>query len=128
MADPPPGTRACLEALADPDFVERLRPGPQQDEPRKEWFYSGGVVGYTDYSTLPGPAVIATQSGLPENATSEPKMTQNGSCRCGAVTYRIAQEDLPQTYACHCLDCQSWSGGAFSLNALLLADSLTVEG
>ena len=55
-------------------------------------------------------------------------MTQNGSCQCGAVTYRIAQEDLPQTYACHCLDCQSWSGGAFSLNALLPADSLTVEG
>ena len=37
-----------------------------------------------------------------------------GGCRCGAVRYKLALDTLPLTYACHCLDCQTWSGSAFS--------------
>ncbi|HEX3730719.1 MAG TPA: GFA family protein [Opitutaceae bacterium] len=39
-----------------------------------------------------------------------------GGCRCGEVRYRLNLERLPRAYACHCLDCQTWSGSAFSLN------------
>jgi hypothetical protein len=51
-----------------------------------------------------------------------------GGCRCGAVTYAIALSGLPACYACHCLDCQTWSGSAFALHVLLPADVLSVEG
>jgi len=37
-----------------------------------------------------------------------------GGCRCRAVRYTLALEELPPTYACHCRDCQTWSGSAFS--------------
>jgi len=33
-----------------------------------------------------------------------------GGCRCGAVRYKLALDALPRTYACHCRDCQTWSG------------------
>jgi len=51
-----------------------------------------------------------------------------GGCRCGAVRYRLASTQLPRAYACHCLDCQTWSGSAFSLNALLPEDGFSVSG
>lgn len=38
--------------LANPDFVDRLRVSADLNEPRPEYFYSGGVTGYTDYPTL----------------------------------------------------------------------------
>ena len=38
-----------------------------------------------------------------------------GGCRCGRVRYRVALPKLPNVYACHCRDCQTWSGSAFSL-------------
>ena len=37
-----------------------------------------------------------------------------GGCRCGAVRYGIALDRLPPSYCCHCRDCQTWSGSAFS--------------
>jgi hypothetical protein len=37
-----------------------------------------------------------------------------GGCRCGAVRYTLLLPALPRTYACHCLDCQTWTGSAFS--------------
>ncbi len=51
-----------------------------------------------------------------------------GGCRCGVVRYRLASTQLPRAYACHCLDCQTWSGSAFSLNALLPEDAFSVSG
>jgi hypothetical protein len=51
-----------------------------------------------------------------------------GACRCGAVIYRIAGTVLPPVYVCHCRDCQTWSGSAFSEHALLPKDAVTFEG
>jgi hypothetical protein len=51
-----------------------------------------------------------------------------GSCRCGAVRYTLAMDALPRTYACHCRDCQTWSGSAFSQQTFLPEASLSVTG
>jgi hypothetical protein len=51
-----------------------------------------------------------------------------GGCRCGAVRYTLALEALPRTYACHCLDCQTWTGSSFSQQTFLPAASLSVTG
>jgi hypothetical protein len=37
-----------------------------------------------------------------------------GGCRCGRIRYRVESDRLPNVYACHCRDCQTWSGSAFS--------------
>lgn len=55
-------------------------------------------------------------------------MKVTGQCHCGAVTYRLVTEELPAIYACHCLDCQTTSGSAFGLHALLPAEAIEVEG
>jgi hypothetical protein len=54
--------------------------------------------------------------------------TITGGCRCGAVRYALVLEALPPTYACHCLDCQTWTGSAFSQQVLLPEDRLTITG
>lgn len=51
-----------------------------------------------------------------------------GGCRCGAVRYTIALAALPPVYACHCHQCQRWTGSAFSLQALVPEAALTVTG
>jgi hypothetical protein len=51
-----------------------------------------------------------------------------GGCKCGAVRYQIDVHNLPLTYACHCLDCQTWSGSAFSQQALLPENALSISG
>ncbi|MBI1213147.1 MAG: aldehyde-activating protein [Alphaproteobacteria bacterium] len=55
------------------------------------------------------------------------KMVEGG-CRCGRVRYRIAAGKLPNVYACHCRDCQTWSGSAFSLQFIVPEGALMVEG
>lgn len=52
----------------------------------------------------------------------------SGGCRCGACRYEIALDALPPVYACHCHICQRWSGSAFSLQALVQEDALSVTG
>jgi len=52
--------------------------------------------------------------------------TIEGGCRCGRVRYRLDLPALPRVYACHCRDCQTWSGSAFSLNTPLPEDTLSV--
>ncbi len=47
-----------------------------------------------------------------------------GGCRCGAVRYALALDTLPLVYACHCHQCQRWSGSAFSLQAIVPEDAL----
>jgi len=51
-----------------------------------------------------------------------------GGCRCGAVRYTMALDALPRTYACHCRDCQTWTGSAFSQQAYLPEASLRWTG
>ncbi len=55
-------------------------------------------------------------------------MSIEGGCRCGAVRYTLSVDALPRTYACHCLQCQTWSGSAFSQQALLTAEAIEVTG
>ena len=54
--------------------------------------------------------------------------TIEGGCRCGRIRYRAALAKLPSVYACHCLDCQTWSGSAFSLQFVLPESELEVTG
>jgi hypothetical protein len=51
-----------------------------------------------------------------------------GGCRCGAVRYTLALDALPRTYACHCRDCQTWTGSAFSQQTFLPEAGLSVTG
>lgn len=51
-----------------------------------------------------------------------------GGCRCGAVRYTLALNALPRTYACHCRDCQTWSGSAFSQQTFLPEAALSATG
>jgi len=51
-----------------------------------------------------------------------------GGCRCGAVRYELAIDQLPKTYACHCRDCQTWSGSAFSQQVFLPEGALSLTG
>lgn len=51
-----------------------------------------------------------------------------GGCRCGAVRYTLAIETALPIYACHCHQCQRWTGSAFSLQALVPETALTVSG
>ena len=51
-----------------------------------------------------------------------------GGCRCGAVRYMLVLDALPRTYACHCRDCQAWSGSAFSQQTFLPEAALRVTG
>jgi hypothetical protein len=44
------------------------------------------------------------------------------------VRYRVALERLPNAYACHCRDCQTWSGSAFSTQLIVPEDQLQVTG
>jgi hypothetical protein len=55
-------------------------------------------------------------------------MTLEGGCRCGAVRYTIALDELPPVYCCHCLSCQSSSGSAFSQQAIIRESSLSSSG
>jgi len=51
-----------------------------------------------------------------------------GGCRCGRVRYRVHLDKLPSVYACHCLDCQTWTGSAFSLQFFQPQDQFEVSG
>ncbi|WP_413991238.1 GFA family protein [Labrys okinawensis] len=51
-----------------------------------------------------------------------------GGCRCGQLRYLLQLERLPKVYACHCLDCQTSSGSAFSLHFFLPEDRLALTG
>lgn len=55
-------------------------------------------------------------------------MSVAGGCRCGAVRYTLEVDRLPDTYACHCHQCQTWSGSAFSQQVLLPESALSVTG
>lgn len=52
-------------------------------------------------------------------------MTRNGRCRCGQVQFQVTRDPVI-TMACHCRGCQRMTASAFSLSALVLADSFEV--
>ena len=52
----------------------------------------------------------------------------SGGCRCGATRYTLAVDVIPPVYCCHRLDCQSWSGSAFSEQAVVRTDALSITG
>lgn len=51
-----------------------------------------------------------------------------GHCRCARLTVVIEAPALPPLYACHCLNCQRWSGSAFALHLLCAASTVRVDG
>ncbi|KAB8222888.1 Mss4-like protein [Aspergillus novoparasiticus] len=52
-------------------------------------------------------------------------MTLAGSCMCGAIAYASDSEPLVKAL-CHCVDCQKWTGGAFTSNVIVPRDSFRV--
>ncbi|OYY79148.1 MAG: aldehyde-activating protein [Sphingomonas sp. 28-62-20] len=51
-----------------------------------------------------------------------------GGCRCGACRYTLAVDTMPPVYACHCQHCQTWSGSAFTEQAMIRSDAITAAG
>jgi len=56
-----------------------------------------------------------------------PPLPLTGGCTCEAVRFEITALPL-LVYACHCTECQRWSGSAFSLSMPVKADSFSVTG
>lgn len=48
-----------------------------------------------------------------------------GSCQCGKLRYAFSGEPLT-CYACHCTDCQTSTGSAFTLSMIVNADDIEV--
>lgn len=54
--------------------------------------------------------------------------THEGGCACGALRYRLAGAPM-FVHCCHCTSCQTETGSAFVLNALIEADRVeTLKG
>ncbi|RMJ28807.1 Glutathione-dependent formaldehyde-activating enzyme [Aspergillus sp. HF37] len=51
-------------------------------------------------------------------------MTLTGSCMCGTIAYSSSDPVLKAL--CHCLDCQKWTGGAFTSNVVVPRDGFSV--
>lgn len=54
-----------------------------------------------------------------------PEFPVAGGCHCGAVRYEVVARPLG-VYACHCKDCQRFSGAAFSLSMVVRKADLRV--
>ncbi|KAK9319518.1 Mss4-like protein [Lipomyces orientalis] len=52
-------------------------------------------------------------------------MVLSGNCLCGSVAYSSDAQPVA-TALCHCIDCQKWSGGAFTSNVVVPRDSFKV--
>ncbi|EWG51423.1 hypothetical protein FVEG_10395 [Fusarium verticillioides 7600] len=52
-------------------------------------------------------------------------MALTGSCMCGAIAYK-SDSDAAITALCHCIDCQKWTGGAFTSNAVVAESDFSV--
>ncbi|WP_281212942.1 GFA family protein [Shewanella insulae] len=50
-----------------------------------------------------------------------------GTCQCGGVTYELHSAPL-MVVACHCKECQKLSTSAFSITAVVNADSIEFQG
>ena len=54
--------------------------------------------------------------------------TLSGSCYCKVVRYTLGEGPRSPVYACHCTDCQTRTGSAFSEHMTVQLDDLRVEG
>ena len=55
-------------------------------------------------------------------------MSREGGCTCGAVRYRMNREPM-FVHCCHCTSCQTETGSAFVINALIESDQVeTLKG
>jgi hypothetical protein len=50
-----------------------------------------------------------------------------GGCVCGAIRYEITQEPL-RVYACHCTDCQRFTGRAFAIGVVVRSEAFHLTG
>lgn len=50
-----------------------------------------------------------------------------GGCNCGAIRYEISSPPLVVA-ACHCTQCRRQSGAAFSVNLIVRASTMSIEG
>jgi hypothetical protein len=50
----------------------------------------------------------------------------SGGCVCGAIRYKVHGPPL-SVYACHCKDCQRFSGGPFSVAMAVRVDDFSLE-
>ena len=51
-----------------------------------------------------------------------------GGCLCGGVRYTLREGFRMNPYACHCTDCQSRTGSAFSEHMLFMLADLRIDG
>ena len=51
-----------------------------------------------------------------------------GGCLCGAVRYALDDGFRLNPYACHCTECQTRTGSAFSLHMLFMLADLDISG
>ena len=51
-----------------------------------------------------------------------------GGCLCGAVRYTLHKGFRMNPYACHCTNCQSRTGSAFSEHMLFTLSDLEIDG
>ncbi|GAA0726763.1 GFA family protein [Sphingomonas japonica] len=56
---------------------------------------------------------------------AEPVQPTEGSCRCGAVAFRVTAAPM-LTMACHCTGCQKMTGSAFSTSVAIPTDGFEV--
>lgn len=49
-----------------------------------------------------------------------------GGCLCGSVRYEIVADPLT-LYACHCTECQTASGAAFTLTMVVSCDAIVAQ-
>lgn len=54
-----------------------------------------------------------------------PDLPLTGGCPCKAVRFAVTAMPL-LVFACHCTECQRWSGGAFSLSMPVKSSSFTL--
>jgi hypothetical protein len=55
------------------------------------------------------------------------KLPLTGGCGCGAIRYEISQPPV-EVYACHCTDCQRFTGSAFSIGVVVLDAAFRLTG
>jgi hypothetical protein len=58
--------------------------------------------------------------------TTEPFL-MTGGCHCRALRYKLTAPPLG-VYVCHCTDCQSLSGAAFAIGAVVPTPAFTLTG
>lgn len=52
----------------------------------------------------------------------------HGRCVCGALTYTLAEGQRSPPYACHCTDCQTRTGSAFSEHMIISEADVSIAG